>query len=373
MSSYVKRKFFNKSEEETKPKVKAIDESKVKETMRILKCVPKAELHLHIEGTFEPELMFQIARRNGVKLEGTPEEERAKRDFKDLQDFLNLYYAGCDLLRTELDFYDLMFAYLKKASSENIVYTEMMFDPQTHTKRSIGFEVFMNGFKRAMKDAEHFFGIKSALIMCFLRDESAESAEETLEAAIPFKEDILAVGLDSAEINNRPEKFMEVFAEARKLGFFTVAHAGEEGDPTYITEAIDCLAVSRIDHGVRCLEDSNVVDLLRRYRIPLTVCPNSNHKLQVFPRYFDGKNCVRDLVDKDLCVTINSDDPAFFGGYLLDNFETTIRDCDLSTNEALELVCNGFEASLMGHQEKTELMNQARSYMVRKYSKSSSY
>jgi adenine deaminase len=317
--------------------------------------IPKAELHLHIEGTLEPELLFELAHRNGL----TPpfdsvEALRQAYQFDGLQSFLDLYYQGTQVLRTEQDFYDLTWAYLERAHSERVLHTELFFDPQSHTGRGIPFESVVMGIRCALEDAGHRFGLSSRLIMCFLRHLSSEAAMQMLEQALPFREWITAVGLDSSEAGHPPDLFGEVFDRARKSGFAAVAHAGEEGPPDYIWQALDRLKVSRIDHGVRCLEDTRLVERLARERIPLTVCPLSNVKLGIF--HSMGEHNLKKLLDRGLCVTVNSDDPAYFGGYITDNFLAVQQALDLDRNDIHRLVQNGFEGAFLADQEKKRLL-----------------
>ncbi len=308
--------------------------------------IPKAELHVHVEGTFEPELIFAIAARNGIALSyPSVEALRAAYNFTDLQSFLNVYYAGMNVLRTESDYYDLAIAYLKRASSQGVVHAELFFDPQAHTDRGIAFKTVIDGLTRALHDARADLGMTAHLIMCFLRDQSAQSAMATLEAALPYRDRIVAVGLDSAELGNPPSKFQTVFDRARAEGFLTVAHAGEEGPPAYVWEALDLLKVSRVDHGVRSMEDPALVERLRRQRIPLTVCPLSNVKLHVVPDL--ARHPLKRMLDAGLVATINSDDPAYFGGYIDANFTQTIVALNLTQDEIVTLARNSFEASFI--------------------------
>ena len=301
---------------------------------RFIERMPKAELHIHVEGSLEPELMFELARRNRVTLPyKSVDDVRKAYEFNDLQSFLQVYYQGMQVLVHERDFYDLTWAYLSKAHSQNVRHTEMFFDPQAHTGRGIAFETVISGIHHAMLDAEQRLGISSMLIMCFLRDLSEESAMATLEQALPFKDWIIAVGLDSAEVGNPPEKFTRVFDRARVEGFLTVAHAGEEGPPEYIWQALDRLKVSRIDHGDSCLEDPNLTARLAADGIPLTVCPLSNIKLRVFESI--EKHTLKKLLDRGLCVTVNSDDPAYFGGYVAENFLAVEKALGLDRDEIL--------------------------------------
>jgi len=311
-----------------------------------IRGIPKAELHLHIEGTLEPELMFELAKKHGVKLPyASVDELRAAYQFDDLQSFLDLYYAGAAVLRDEGDFHALTMAYLRRVHADGVVHVEIFFDPQTHTDRGIPFATAIGGILRALADGERGLGISWRLILCFLRHLSAEAAMVTLEQALPYKQSITAVGLDSSERGHPPSKFAAVFERARKEGFLTVAHAGEEGPPEYIVEALDQLHVSRIDHGVRCEEDAALVDRLARSRMPLTVCPLSNVRLCVYKRIEDHN--LKRLLDKGLCVTVNSDDPAYFGGYLAANFDAVSRGLGLSRGDIRKLAANSIEASFL--------------------------
>jgi len=316
-----------------------------------IRSLPKAELHLHIEGTLEPEMAFSLARKHRVALPfASIESMRAAYQFSDLKSFLDIYYAGASVLRDAEDFRALTNAYLQKAHQQGIVHVEIFFDPQTHTDRGIAFDVVVGGISQALRDAEQSLGLTHRLILCFLRDRSAASAMRTLEMALPHREAIAAVGLDSAELGNPPAKFAAVFDRARHEGFLAVAHAGEEGPPAYIKEALDILQVKRIDHGVRCDEDPALVERLARERIPLTVCPLSNVKLKVFDR-LESHNLKR-LLDRGLCITINSDDPAYFGGYLLENFLASARALDLSQHDLATLAANSIEASFLPPAQK---------------------
>ena len=317
----------------------------------LIQRIPKAELHLHIEGTLEPELMMSLAQRNGVAIPyASVDEIRNAYEFSDLQSFLDIYYAGAQVLLEEQDFYDLTWAYLQRAAMDNVRHVEIFFDPQTHTERNIGFDTVINGIYRALRDGEANLSITFELIMCFLRHLSAADAMTTLEEAIPHKERIRAVGLDSSEVGHPPAKFVEVFDRARHESFLTVAHAGEEGPPEYIREALDLLKVQRIDHGVRSLEDPALVERLAAEQVPLTVCPLSNVKLRVFESLEDHN--LKKLLDAGLCATINSDDPAYFGGYIGENFLQTQRALDLGVNEILTLARNSFAASFLSEKEK---------------------
>ena len=316
-----------------------------------LKGLPKAELHLHIEGTLEPELAFRLARKHGVTLpHANVEELRAAYQFSDLQSFLDIYYAGASVLRDVDDFFALTDAYLRKAHEQGVVHVEIFFDPQTHTERGIAFRTAFEGITRALRAGREEFGISSRLILCFLRHLSAADAMRTLEEALPFKDAIAAVGLDSSEKGHPPSKFTAVFDRARREGLLAVAHAGEEGPPEYIYEALDLLKVKRIDHGVRCEEDPKLVERLVRERMPLTVCPLSNVKLKVFHKVDDHN--IRRLLERGLCVTVNSDDPAYFGGYLLENFAAIQGGLGLTQTELTTLARNSFEASFLDSAEK---------------------
>jgi adenine deaminase len=317
----------------------------------LLTKLPKAELHLHIEGTLEPELMFTLARRNDVAL-AYPDVEAVKRAyvFEDLQSFLDLYYMGCRVLVTDRDFYDLTTAYLERAASQGVRHAEIFFDAQTHTDRGIPFATVVHGISTALSDARVDSGLTSRLILCFLRDLSADSAMATLEGALAHRDAITAVGLDSAEVGHPPEKFRDVFDRARAEGFITVAHAGEEGPPEYMWQALDVLGVSRIDHGVRCLEDERLVERLVGERVPLTVCPLSNVKLRVFPTL--EQHNLRELMRRGIRVTCNSDDPAYFGGYIADNYTASAHALGVTTDEALRLARNSFLASFIDDDER---------------------
>ena len=319
--------------------------------VELIRALPKAELHVHIEGTFEPELMFAIAQRNQIQIPyQSVEEVKQAYNFHNLQSFLDIYYAGANVLVHEQDFYDLAWAYFEKCAEDRVVHTEMFFDPQTHTERGVEFAMVLAGLKRACKDAQEKLGISSQLIMCFLRHLSEEKAFETLEQALPFKDDIIAIGLDSSEVGHPPSKFERVFAKAREAGFLIVAHAGEEGPPEYIWEALDLLKVNRIDHGVRSEEDEQLMMRLIAEKMPLTVCPLSNLKLCVVNDM--GEHNIRRLLQKGVHVTVNSDDPSYFGGYMNDNFIAIQQALDLSNDELKQLAINSFEASFISDDEK---------------------
>ncbi len=309
-------------------------------------ALPKAELHIHIEGSLEPELIFALAQRNGVKLPyASVEALRQAYAFTDLQSFLDIYYAGASVLLHEADFFDMAWAYLQRAHADHVVHAEIFFDPQTHTARGVDIGVVIAGLKRACDKAQAEFGLTSALILCFLRHLSEEDAFATLEAALPHRAHFIGVGLDSSEVGHPPSKFSRVFARCRELGLRIVAHAGEEGPPPYIWEALDDLKAERIDHGVRSLDDPALVAELARRRTPLTVCPLSNLKLCVVNDLRDHP--MKRLLDAGLCATVNSDDPAYFGGYLNANFVQTVGALNLSRDDVITLARNSFEASFI--------------------------
>jgi len=317
----------------------------------LIHALPKAELHLHIEGSLEPELMFRLAARNGIQLPyPTVEALRAAYDFDNLQSFLDLYYAGAGVLQTEQDFYDLTWAYLLRCRDDHVVHTEIFFDPQTHTARGIAFATVYQGIRRALDDARAQFGISSRLIMSFLRHLSEEDGFAVLDEARPFLAGIDGFGLDSSEVGHPPSKFARLFAACHELGLPCVAHAGEEGPPSYVWEALDLLKVCRIDHGVRALEDAALVARLVAERMPLTVCPYSNIKLRVFDQLKDHN--LRQLLQAGLCATVNSDDPAYFGGYVQENYLGCARELGLSQAEIVQLCQNGFEASWLSAADK---------------------
>lgn len=317
----------------------------------LIERIPKAELHLHIEGTLEPEMMMQLAERNGIELAYTSVEHiRRAYDFTDLQSFLDIYYAGAQVLITAQDFYDLTFAYLERAARDNVRHVEIFFDPQTHTDRGISFSTVVDGICGALRDGETRLGITHRLIMCFLRHLSAEAAMQTLEDSLPYKDRIHAVGLDSSELGHPPSKFVQVFDRTRSEGYLTVAHAGEEGPPDYIWQALDALQVERIDHGVRCLEDPALVQRLAGDRIPLTVCPLSNVKLRVFDTLEDHN--LKQLLNAGICATVNSDDPAYFGGYIGENFLRIQQALDLDADDIVCLAKNAFAASFLNDEDK---------------------
>ena len=339
----------------------SLRESVVSETF--IQGMPKAELHIHIEGSLEPELLFELAERNGIPLRyASVEEVRWAYDFSDLQSFLDLYYEGMQILLNERDFYDLTWAYLQKVSAQNVRRAEVFFDPQAHTDRGVPLESVITGIRRALEDGEQQLGISSELIMCFLRHLSAEAAMETLHASLPFWKWIVAVGLDSSEVGHPPEDFKAAFDEARKHGLLTVAHAGEEGPPEYIWQALDDLKVSRVDHGVRCVEDPKLVERLREEQIPLTVCPLSNVKLRVFDSIQDHN--LKRMLELGLRVTVNSDDPAYFGGYMDENFEAVREGLDLSREDVYRLAKNSFQASFLDAAKKQQLLKELDDYFA---------
>ena len=326
-----------------------------------IKKIPKAELHLHIEGTFEPELMFEIAQRNKVEIPYQSVEEVKKAyQFSCLQDFLDIYYAGASVLLYEKDFYDLTMAYFKHCAEENVVHTEIMFDPQTHTKRGVSFETVINGIQKAREDAKEKYGISSLLIMSYLRHLSEEDAFETLEQSLPYKHLIKAVGLDSSEKGNPPSKFQKVFEASVKEGYVPVAHAGEEGPAEYIWEALDLLKISRIDHGNNCLTDEVLVKRLVDEKIALTVCPLSNLELKVVDDLKDHP--LKKMLNLGLKATVNSDDPAYFGGYMNANFLQTAEALDLTKEDVKTLVKNSFEYSLLSDDEKQKYLIQVENF-----------
>ena len=323
--------------------------------------IPKAELHLHIEGTFEPDLMFEIARRNNISINYKSVDELKKAyNFNNLQEFLDIYYAGASVLIYEQDFYDLTWAYLTKVHEQNLVHTEIFFDPQTHTDRGISFDTVIQGIHSALEDAKEKLGISSQLIMCFLRHLDEVAAFDTLEQALPYKEWIAGVGLDSSEMGHPPSKFENVFSKALDEGFITVAHAGEEGPAAYVWEAINLLKISRIDHGNRSLEDDQLIKHIAEKQIPLTVCPLSNLALKVVEDLKDHP--MLQLMEAGLMVTINSDDPAYFGGYMNENYIQIAAALNLSKKQITELAKNSFKASFLSDVEKEKLINQVEDY-----------
>ncbi|MCE0721663.1 MULTISPECIES: adenosine deaminase [Legionella] len=323
----------------------------------LIMALPKVELHIHIEGTLEPDLMFLLAERNKIPLPyANPDELYAAYQFTDLQSFLNLYYAGTNVLQTEEDFYDLTWAYIQKINPQNVRHTEIFFDPQTHTARGIDIGVVIQGIHKALEQAKKQFNISSEMILCFLRDLPEEDALRTLESALKYQDKFIAVGLDSAERDHPPRDFVSVFAKARAHGLLTVAHAGEEGPAAYITEALDLLKVSRVDHGVRCLEDMELVARLQKQQIPLTVCPLSNIKLCVFKTM--NEHPIQKMLNMGLAVTINSDDPAYFSGYIEENYRAVADTFQLTPQELIQLARNSIQASFCTPQRKQQLVSE---------------
>lgn len=327
----------------------------------LIQKLPKAELHLHIEGSLEPELMFALAQKNNINLPyKNVEEVKQAYNFTSLQSFLDIYYAGANVLITESDFFDLTWAYLLRCHAQNVCHTEIFFDPQTHTSRGIAFETVIEGITKALQKGEKELGISSFLIMCFLRHLSEEDAFETLKASLPFKDKIIGVGLDSSEVGHPPSKFQNVFEAAKKEGYKIVAHAGEEGDSSYIWEAITLLDVDRIDHGIRCDEDDSLVQLLIEKQIPLTVCPLSNVKLKAVKRMQDHN--ILKLLRQGVLVTVNSDDPAYFGGYINENYEAICDTLALSHEELKSLAANSFKASFLSDVKKQHFIEMISQY-----------
>ncbi|MFM2399479.1 MAG: hypothetical protein RL341_1636 [Pseudomonadota bacterium] len=323
----------------------------MEDVIAFARSMPKAELHIHIEGSLEPELIFALAKRNGVSLPyASVDALRSAYAFTDLQSFLDIYYAGASVLIHEQDFYDMAWAYLQRAAADNVAHAEIFFDPQTHTERGISIRTVIAGLSRALADAQLQLGVRGHLILCFLRHLSEESAFATLEEALPMREHFIGVGLDSSEVGHPPEKFARVFARCRELGFRVVAHAGEEGPPAYIWSALDLLKVERIDHGVQAVHDARLMARLAQERVPLTVCPLSNQKLCVFPKLAD--HTLPQLLAAGLVATINSDDPAYFGGYVNENYVQSIAALNLSLEQVYTLAKNSFEASFASASEK---------------------
>ena len=322
----------------------------------LIKRLPKAELHLHIEGSLEPELMFRLAKKNQIEIPYKDiEDVRNAYNFTNLQTFLNIYYAGANVLITQDDFYDLTWEYILKCVEDNVIHTEIFFDPQTHTARGVAFETVLTGIKRALADAKAQYGITSCIIMCFLRHLSQEEAFETLEQALPFKDDIIGVGLDSSELGNPPSKFKDVFKKAKEEGFKLVAHAGEEADFSYIYEALDLLDISRIDHGVQSIKSAELMQRLKDEQMPLTVCPNSNIELRVFDNY--KAHNIKELLDYGLNITVNSDDPAYFKGYINQNFINISENLPLTEDDIITLVKNSFRSSFINDELKQQYLD----------------
>ena len=325
----------------------------------LLRAMPKAELHIHIEGSLEPEMIFALAQRNGVALPYADVQAlRAAYAFTDLQSFLDIYYAGASVLLHEQDFYDMALAYLARAATDNVVRAELFFDPQTHTARGVPMAAVINGLHRACQDARAQWGISAALILCFLRHLSEEDALATLAQALPFQDQFIGVGLDSSEVGHPPEKFARVFERCRALGLHAVAHAGEEGPPAYIWSALDVLKVERIDHGVQALHDPLLMQRLAQEGVPLTVCPLSNQKLRVFPDL--AAHNLPQLLEAGLCVTVNSDDPAYFGGYINDNFTQLFAATGMTARHAYQLASNSLQASFAPEEDKRAWMHQLK-------------
>lgn len=326
-----------------------------------IKDIPKIELHLHIEGTFEPELMFRIADRNKLKINyNSVEEIKSAYKFNNLQEFLDIYYAGANVLQTEEDFFDLTMAYFYRVNKDNVVHAEIMFDPQTHTNRGIKFDTVINGIKHAQEKAEKELGITSKLIMSFLRHLDEDSAFKTLNESLKYKKWITAVGLDSSELGNPPSKFKNVFAEAINAGYIAVAHAGEEGPAEYVWDALKNLSVSRIDHGNKALDDNNLVSELVEKKVPLTVCPLSNIRLKNVDKI--ANHPIKQMLEKGLVATVNSDDPAYFGGYMNDNYFAIADALDLTKEDIYKLTLNSFNSTFIDFDQKVKMTNSLKKY-----------
>ena len=327
-----------------------------------LNGLPKIELHLHIEGTLEPELLFRLAKRNSIQLPfNSVNEVKKAYQFSNLQDFLDIYYQGAEVLLHKQDFYDLTWAYLLMCKQQNVMHVEPFFDPQTHTVRGVAFETIVSGIAEALADGKAKLGITSRLIMCFLRHLSEESAIETLKSSEQFTDVIYGVGLDSAEMGNPPEKFINVFSKAKDMGYKLVAHAGEEGPASYIWSSLDVLNVQRIDHGIRAIDDPDLMLRLIESQIPLTICPLSNVKLRVFDTM--ASHTILDMLDLGVCVTVNSDDPSYFGGYMTENFLALYDSLELSRDQAIRLINNSIDASFAEDSRKKELSNLLQAYI----------
>jgi len=327
-----------------------------------LNGLPKIELHLHIEGTLEPELLFKLAKRNSIQLPfNSVNEVKKAYQFSNLQDFLDIYYQGAEVLLHKQDFYDLTWAYLLMCKQQNVMHVEPFFDPQTHTVRGVPFETIVSGIAEALADGKAKFGITSRLIMCFLRHLSEESAIETLKSSEQFTDVIYGVGLDSAEMGNPPEKFVNVFSKAKGMGYKLVAHAGEEGPASYIWSSLDVLNVQRIDHGIRAIDDPDLMLRLIESQMPLTICPLSNVKLRVFDTM--ASHTILDMLDLGVCVTVNSDDPSYFGGYMTENFLALYDSLELSRDQAIRLINNSIDASFAEDSRKKELSNLLQTYI----------
>ena len=328
-----------------------------------LNGLPKIELHLHIEGTLEPELLFKLAKRNSIQLPfNSVNEVKKAYQFSNLQDFLDIYYQGAEVLLHKQDFYDLTWAYLLMCSQQNVMHVEPFFDPQTHTVRGVAFETIISGIAEALADGKAKLGITSRLIMCFLRHLSEESAIETLKSSEQFTDVIYGVGLDSAEMGNPPEKFINVFRKAKGMGYKLVAHAGEEGPASYIWSSLDVLNVQRIDHGIRAIDDPDLMLRLIESQMPLTICPLSNVKLRVFDTM--ASHTILDMLDLGVCVTVNSDDPSYFGGYMTENFLALYDSLELSRGQAIRLINNSIDASFAEGSRKKELSNLLQTYIA---------
>ena len=328
-----------------------------------LNGLPKIELHLHIEGTLEPELLFRLAKRNSIQLPfNSVNEVKKAYQFSNLQDFLDIYYQGAEVLLHKQDFYDLTWAYLLMCSQQNVMHVEPFFDPQTHTVRGVPFETIVSGIAEALADGKAKLGITSRLIMCFLRHLSEESAFETLKSSEQFTDVIYGVGLDSAEMGNPPEKFINVFSKAKDMGYKLVAHAGEEGPASYIWSSLDVLNVQRIDHGIRAIDDPDLMLRLIESQMPLTICPLSNVKLRVFDTM--ASHTILDMLDLGVCVTVNSDDPSYFGGYMTENFLALYDSLELSRDQAIRLINNSIDASFAEGSRKKELSNLLQRYIA---------
>ena len=321
--------------------------------IQFIKESPKAELHLHIEGTLEPEQMFALAKKNKIKIPfNNISDVKKAYNFSNLESFLKIYYEGAKVLVKEQDFFDLTWSYVLKCKEDKVVHTEIFFDPQTHVDRGINFDVVINGIYKALKKAEKDFGLSSKIIMCFLRHLDQESGFKILDQALNHKDKIFGVGLDSAELGHPPKKFEKLFKKAIENGFVTVAHAGEEGPPEYIWEALNLLNVKRIDHGVQCLKDKKLVEKLRSSQIPLTVCPLSNIKLKVFNKLEEHN--LKKMLEEKLMVMVNSDDPSYFGGYINKNLIECQKALNLSLNEIKTLLINSFKSSFLKEEKKKE-------------------
>ena len=328
-----------------------------------LNGLPKIELHLHIEGTLEPELLFKLAKRNSIQLPfNSVNEVKKAYQFSNLQDFLDIYYQGAEVLLHKQDFYDLTWTYLLMCKQQNVMHVEPFFDPQTHTVRGVAFETIVSGIAEALADGKAKLGITSRLIMCFLRHLSEESAIETLKSSEQFTDVIYGVGLDSAEMGNPPEKFINVFSKAKDMGYKLVAHAGEEGPASYIWSSLDVLNVQRIDHGIRAIDDPDLMLRLIESQMPLTICPLSNVKLRVFDTM--ASHTILDMLDLGVCVTVNSDDPSYFGGYMTENFLALYDSLELSRDQAIRLINNSIDASFAEGSRKKELSNLLQTYIA---------